>query len=59
MSQTIIEANLKGAHHMTKKGNNGSKNQNSPKNHGVLHGSGDNSKGNKRNKDQNDKTDLE
>jgi hypothetical protein len=49
---------MKGAHNMTKKVNKGSKNQNSPKNHGVLHGSGDNSKGNKRNKDQNDKTDL-
>ncbi|MGG7620055.1 hypothetical protein [Bacillus coreaensis] len=44
---------------MTKKYNKGSNNQNSPKNHGVLQGSGDNSKGNKRNKDQNDKTDLD
>ncbi|AYA77756.1 hypothetical protein DOE78_21280 [Bacillus sp. Y1] len=59
VSQTNIEGILKGAHNMTKKYNKGSKNQNSAKNHGVLHGSGDNSKGNKRNKDQNDKTDLD
>ncbi|MEK3991901.1 MULTISPECIES: hypothetical protein [Robertmurraya] len=45
---------------MTKKYNKGSKNQNSPKNHGVLNGSGDNSKGNKRNnKAKTDKTDLD
>ena len=42
---------------MTKKFNKGSKNQNSPQSHGQLSGSGDNSKGNKRNKDQRDKTD--
>jgi hypothetical protein len=48
---------------MTKKNNNGSSNQNSPTRHqrdtnmasGMI--SGDNSKGNKRNKDQKDKTD--
>jgi hypothetical protein len=46
---------------MTKKFNKGSKNQNSPRTSGgngeIV--SGDNSKGNKRNKDQNDKTDLD
>lgn len=42
---------------MTKKYNKGSQNQNSPRgNQSAI--SGDNSKGNKRNKDQNDKTDL-
>jgi hypothetical protein len=52
---------LRGAH-MTKKYNKGSKNQNSPKNgqkmmevsQEFVHG--DNSKGNKRNKDQQNKT---
>lgn len=50
---------------MTKKYNKGSLNQNSPK-AGIHHSefsqeitSGDNSKGNKRNKDQNDKTDRD
>lgn len=45
---------------MTKKYNKGSRNQNSPKAGGALSGdmSGDNSKGNKRNKDQQDKTDM-
>jgi hypothetical protein len=48
---------------MTKKVNKGSKNQNSPKmGHQLAEfsgelTSGDNSKGNKRNKDQKDKTD--
>ncbi|MFS0783175.1 hypothetical protein [Bacillus sp. 1P06AnD] len=42
---------------MTKKHNNGSRNQNSPRLHGQTPISGDNSKGNKRNKDQNAKTD--
>ncbi|MEC1158340.1 hypothetical protein ACUXCC_003237 [Cytobacillus horneckiae] len=42
---------------MTKKYNNGSKNQNSPKGNQDASISGDNSKGNKRNKDQSDKTD--
>ncbi|WP_286676630.1 hypothetical protein [Peribacillus asahii] len=42
---------------MTKKFNKGSGNQNSPKLHGQASVSGDNSKGNKRNKDQSDKTD--
>ncbi len=42
---------------MTKKFNKGSKNQNAPELHGKVPVSGDNSKGNKRNKDQNDKTD--
>ncbi|MDX8366519.1 hypothetical protein [Cytobacillus sp. IB215665] len=45
---------------MTKKMNYGSKNQNSPTN-GEVPGkivAGDNSKGNKRNKDQRDKSDL-
>lgn len=47
---------------MTKKVNKGSRNQNSPKNgeHQMElaeeHVAGDNSKGNKRNKDQRDKT---
>lgn len=40
---------------MTKKYNNGSKNQNSPKGNQTSV-SDDNSKGNKRNKDQSDKT---
>ena len=40
---------------MTKKYNKGSRNQNSPKAHGEM-SSGDNSRGNKRNKDQNEKT---
>lgn len=54
----------KGGLKMTKKRNKGSKNQNSPKTQqqmaefsSELMSSGDNSKGNKRNKDQNDKTD--
>ena len=42
---------------LTKKFNKGSKNQNSPKAHGEVPFSGDNSKGNKRNKDKSDKTD--
>jgi hypothetical protein len=42
---------------MTKKFNKGSQNQSAPQLHGKLSGSGDNSKGNKRNKDQRDKTD--
>ncbi|WP_261797549.1 hypothetical protein [Bacillus testis] len=42
---------------MTKKHNKGSGNQNSPHLHGRTPISGDNSKGNKRNKDQNAKTD--
>ena len=42
---------------MTKKFNKGIKNQNSPKLHGEAPVSGDNSKGNKRNKDKSDKTD--
>ncbi|GIN86279.1 hypothetical protein J6TS2_26650 [Heyndrickxia sporothermodurans] len=41
---------------MTKKFNKGSQNQNSPKLHGQVPESGDNSKGNKRNKDQHSKT---
>lgn len=40
---------------MTKKNNSGSKNQNSPEAGGEFR-SGDNSKGNKRNKDQQNKT---
>lgn len=44
---------------MTKIPNKGSQNQNSPQLHGKGSVSGDNSKGNKRNKDQNDKTDLD
>ncbi|MFE8702283.1 hypothetical protein ACFYKX_16935 [Cytobacillus sp. FJAT-54145] len=48
---------------MTKKFNKGSKNQNSPKagteEFASEITSGDNSKGNKRNKDQNDKTDMD
>ncbi|MDZ5472183.1 hypothetical protein SM124_10525 [Bacillus sp. 31A1R] len=50
---------------MTKKYNRGSENQNSPRkgnaNAASTEGiqSGDNSKGNKRNKDQNDKTDVD
>ncbi|UII55485.1 hypothetical protein LS684_17905 [Cytobacillus spongiae] len=45
---------------MTKKYNKGSENQNGAKRGGQLNSdmSGDNSKGNKRNKDQKDKTDL-
>ncbi|WP_173719865.1 hypothetical protein [Bacillus massilinigeriensis] len=46
---------------MTKKYNKGSMNQNSPRKGNTEFAqeiiSGDNSKGNKRNKDQNDKTD--
>ena len=42
---------------MTKKFNRGSSNQNSPKAHGEVPVSGDNSKGNKRNKAKNDKND--
>ncbi|MEK5066031.1 MULTISPECIES: hypothetical protein [Cytobacillus] len=43
---------------MTKKFNQGSNNQNSPRgNQSTI--SGDNSKGNKRNKDQKDKTDMD
>lgn len=42
---------------MTKKFNNGSRNQNSPQLHGQVPVSGDNSKGTKRNKEQSDKTD--
>jgi hypothetical protein len=42
---------------MTKKFNKGSKNQNSPQLHGEVPISGDNSKGNKRNKAKNDKND--
>lgn len=41
---------------MTKKYNKGSRNQNAPTNGGQQPISGDNSKGSKRNKDQNDKT---
>jgi len=44
-------------YNMTKKFNKGSKNQNAPQLHGEVPISGDNSKGNKRNKDKNDKTD--
>lgn len=44
---------------MTKKFNKGSNNQNSPKAHGADPVSGDNSKGNKRNKDQRSKSDME
>jgi len=43
---------------MTKKFNTGSKNQSSPKGNQSVSISGDNSKGNKRNKDQSDKTDV-
>ncbi|CAG9622023.1 hypothetical protein [Sutcliffiella rhizosphaerae] len=46
---------------MTKKVNKGSKNQNSPTSSWIdqnVKVSGDNSKGNKRNKDQRDKTEL-
>ncbi|MBB6443577.1 hypothetical protein [Bacillus benzoevorans] len=43
---------------MTKKFNRGSHNQNSPKAHGQAPLSGDNSKGNKRNKAKNDKEDF-
>ncbi|MGG3957083.1 hypothetical protein ABEV15_10830 [Bhargavaea massiliensis] len=42
---------------MTKKVSQGSENQNAPAQHGKLHGhTGDNSKGRKQNKSQNDKT---
>ncbi|MFD2446876.1 hypothetical protein ACFSO7_23325 [Bacillus sp. CGMCC 1.16607] len=44
---------------MTKKNNKGSKNQNAPTTGGSGFISGDNSKGNKRNKDQSDKTDMD
>jgi hypothetical protein len=44
---------------LTKTPNKGSQNQNSPKTGGQGIVSGDNSKGNKRNKDQNDKTDVD
>ncbi|SFA71710.1 MULTISPECIES: hypothetical protein [unclassified Bacillus (in: firmicutes)] len=44
---------------MTRSPNKGSKNQNSPTNGGAIGASGDNSKGNKRNKDQNNKTATE
>lgn len=53
---------LSGGNNMTKKVNKGSRNQNSPQNgtHQMElaeeHVAGDNSKGNKRNKDQRDKT---
>jgi hypothetical protein len=50
---------MKGAKTMTKSPNKGSKNQNSPKTGGTGFVSGDNSKGNKRNKDQSDKTDQD
>lgn len=50
---------MKGAKEMTKKFNKGSKNQNSPKTGGTGFISGDNSKGNRHNKDQNDKTDQD
>lgn len=46
-----------GRTNVTKSPNKGSKNQNSPQSHAQGHISGDNSKGNKHNKDQNDKTD--
>lgn len=42
---------------MTKKFNKGSNNQNSPEKHGEVPFSGDNSRGNKRNKDKSDKND--
>ncbi|WP_268884747.1 hypothetical protein [Heyndrickxia sporothermodurans] len=42
---------------MTKKFNKGSKNQNSPQSNGEVPLSGDNSKGNKRNKGKNSKID--
>ncbi|MHC0036603.1 hypothetical protein [Pseudoneobacillus sp. C159] len=42
---------------MTKSPNKGSKNQNAPDLHGRAAVSGDNSKGNKRNKDQSNKPD--
>lgn len=42
---------------MTKKFNKGSKNQNAPQSHGQDPFSGDNSKGNKRNKGKNSKGD--
>jgi len=64
--KTKNEVCIKEVFLMTKKVNKGSKNQNSPKTqHQMaefsqeLMTSGDNSKGNKRNKDQNDKTDRD
>jgi len=54
--QTVCEVR-KEMWDMTKKFNKGSRNQNSPQLHGQASVSGDNSKGNKRNKDQSDKTD--
>jgi hypothetical protein len=44
---------------MTKSPNKGSKNQNAPDLHGKTPVSGDNSKGNKHNKSQRDKTDSD
>lgn len=62
--ETKEENHVKGNLTMTKKINEGSQNQNSPRlQHEMaefsqeLLTSGDNSKGNKRNKDQKDKTD--
>lgn len=52
-----LYVNRKGVNGMTKKFNKGSGNQNSPSLHGQSPVSGDNSKGNKRNKDKRDKTD--
>jgi len=54
--QTVCEVR-KEMWYMTKKFNKGSRNQNSPQLHGQASVGGDNSKGNKRNKDQSDKTD--
>jgi hypothetical protein len=48
-----------GQKHMTKSPNKGSQNQNSPRSGGKGFVSGDNSKGNRHNKDQNDKTDTD
>ena len=56
MWQTVVD-NLKGEAIMTKKFNKGSRNQNSPHAHGEVPVSGDNSKGNKRNKAKRDKND--
>jgi hypothetical protein len=56
MWQTVVD-NKKGEFIMTKKFNRGSSNQNSPKAHGQVPVSGDNSKGNKRNKAKNDSND--
>lgn len=53
--QTVFEKR-KEMWDMTKKFNKGSRNQNSPQLHGQAPVSGDNSKGNKRNKDQSSKT---